>query len=132
MPSSCANARRNSVGFKLGSGIYAVTKLSPKESNNLRQRSVFPEPTSPIILMKPSPLLRLNNNTFNASSWPLRGQKNPVCGVNPKGISLKLKYSKYINCILHLLFHLHCQIHLTDYFHGTQIAYYPAFHHLFS
>jgi hypothetical protein len=71
--------------------MYALTQLAPSVERNFLQRSVFPVPTSPVILMKPSPFDTATSSVFSAA-WMLRqAKKKLVSGVIPKGSSRRPK-----------------------------------------
>ncbi len=54
--------------------MYALTQLGPSVDRNLRHSSVLPVPTSPVILMKPSPFDTAISKVLSAS-WMLRQAK---------------------------------------------------------
>ena len=61
-------------GSRFGFGMYALTQPGATVDRNLRQSSVLPVPTSPVILMNPSPFETATSRVFRAS-WMLREAK---------------------------------------------------------
>src|SRR5688572_2701478 len=60
-------------------------------ARNLRQSGVLPVPTSPVILMKPSPFATATTRVLKASWVARHGKKKLVSGVMPKGASRRPK-----------------------------------------
>src|ERR1035437_8081973 len=71
---------------------------------NLRHNRVFPVPTSPVILMKPSPFFAATNSVLRAS-WEFgQAKKKLVTGVIPNGNSCSPKWLVYMPVNPSLLF----------------------------
>src|SRR5262245_18674851 len=60
-----------------------------------RHRSVLPVPTSPVILMKPSPFFTATSSVLSASWCELHAYAKLVSGVIPNGISRSPKWARY-------------------------------------
>src|SRR5688572_12936678 len=65
-------------------------------ARNRRHSSVLPVPTSPVILMKPSPFFTATSSVLSASWWVLQAYAKWVSGVIPKGISRRPKWARYM------------------------------------
>src|SRR5881398_906768 len=64
---------------------------------NLRHNRVLPVPTSPVILMKPSPPRAATSSVFRASWEPGLPKKKLVSGVMPNGASRRPKWVVYMS-----------------------------------
>ena len=58
-----------------------------------RHSMVLPVPTSPVILVKPSPLLAATSRVFSASWWEVPENAKLVSGVMPNGSSRRPKWA---------------------------------------
>src|SRR5690349_1132431 len=96
MPSSDASSMKSAMGSRYGFGMYATQKSLPRLDMSLRHSSVLPVPTSPVILLKPSPMRAATSNVLSASCDPADEKKKLVSGVMLNGNSRRSKCRRYM------------------------------------
>ena len=69
---------------------------APSRARKRRHSSVLPVPTSPMILMKPSPPSVASSSVLSASWWARVQKANEVSGVSPNGSSARPKWWRYM------------------------------------